>query len=59
MLQSLAVISAICVLTIRAGWALQAALERVFRDRRQKQTLKTVLNLGTRLVRFSAWLLQD
>jgi small-conductance mechanosensitive channel len=49
-LQSLAIIAAICVLTILAGWGLQVALERVFRDRRQKQTLKTVLNLGTQLV---------
>jgi len=49
-LQSLAIIAAICVLTILAGWSLQIALERVFRDRRQKQTLKTVLNLGTQLV---------
>jgi len=37
-LQSLAVIAAIYVLMILAGWGLQAALERVFRDRRQKQT---------------------
>jgi small-conductance mechanosensitive channel len=29
---------------------LQLALERIFRDRRQKQTLKTVLNLGTQVV---------
>lgn len=50
MLQSLAMIAAICVLTILAGWGLQVALERVLRDRRQKQTLKTVLNLGTQLV---------
>jgi small-conductance mechanosensitive channel len=50
MLQSLAVIAAICVLTILAGWGLQVTLERVFRDRRQKQTLKTVLNLSTQLV---------
>ena len=49
-LQSLAMIAAICVLTMLAGWGLQVALERVFRDRRQKQTLKTVLNLGTQLV---------
>ena len=49
-LQSLAVIAAICVLTMLAGWGLQVALERVFRDRRQKQTLKTVLNLGTQVV---------
>ena len=32
-LQSLAVIAAICVLTMLAGWGLQVALERVFRDR--------------------------
>jgi len=50
MLKSLAVIAAICLLTILAGWGLQVALERVFRDRRQKQTLKTVLNLGTQVV---------
>lgn len=52
LLQSLAVIAAICVLTLLAGWALQLALERIFRDRRQKHTLKTVLNLGTQLVGF-------
>lgn len=50
MLKSLAVIAAICLLTILAGWGLQTAMERVFRDRRQKQTLKTVLNLGTQVV---------
>ena len=49
-LQSLAIIAAICVLTLLAGWGLQVALERVFRDRRQKQTLKTILNLSTQLV---------
>jgi small-conductance mechanosensitive channel len=48
--QSLALIAAICILVILAGWALQLALERVVRDPRQKQTLKTVLNLGTQLV---------
>jgi small-conductance mechanosensitive channel len=52
LLQSLAVIMAIAVLTLLAGWGLQVALERVFRDRRQKQTLKTVLNLGTQLAGF-------
>ena len=50
MLQSLAVIAAICVLTILAGWFVQVALERMFHERRQKQTLKTVLNLSTQLV---------
>jgi small-conductance mechanosensitive channel len=49
-LESLSVIAAICLLTMLAGWGLQVALERVFRDRRQKQTLKTVLNLGTQVV---------
>ena len=49
-LQSFSIIAAICVLTLLAGWGLQVALERVFRDRRQKQTLKTILNLTTQLV---------
>jgi hypothetical protein len=49
-LRSLALIAAICMLVILAGWALQLALERMIRDPRQKQTLKTVLNLGTQLV---------
>ena len=49
-LQSLAWIAAICILVILAGWALQLALEKMVRDPRQKQTLKTVLNLGTQLL---------
>jgi hypothetical protein len=49
-LQSLAFIAAICVVVILAGWALQLALEKMVHDPRQKQTLKTVLNLGTQLV---------
>jgi small-conductance mechanosensitive channel len=49
-LQSLALLAAICIFVILAGWALQLALERVVRDPRQRQTLKTVLNLGTQLV---------
>jgi small-conductance mechanosensitive channel len=49
-LQSLALLSAICILVILAGWALQLALQRIVRDPRQRQTLKTVLNLGTQLV---------
>lgn len=52
LLQSLAIIAAIGVLTLLAGWALQLALERILRDHRQKHTLKTVLNLGTQLVGF-------
>src|SRR6266436_2544440 len=49
-LQSLALIAAICILVILAGWGLQLALERIVHDSRQKQTLKTVLSLGTQLV---------
>jgi small-conductance mechanosensitive channel len=49
-LQSLAWLAAICILVILAGWGLQLALERIVHDLRQKQTLKTVLNLGTQLV---------
>jgi small-conductance mechanosensitive channel len=49
-LQSLALVAAICILVILAGWGLQLALERIVHDPRQKQTLKTVLNLGTQLV---------
>ncbi len=49
-LRSLAWIAGICVLVILAGWALQVGLEKMVRDPRQKQTLKTVLNLGTQLV---------
>jgi small-conductance mechanosensitive channel len=49
-LRSLAWIAAICMLVILAGWALQQALEKMVHDPRQKQTLKTVLNLGTQLV---------
>ncbi|MEY2414479.1 MAG: hypothetical protein QOD84_3085 [Acidobacteriaceae bacterium] len=49
-LRSLALITAIWLLVILAGWALQLALEKVVRDPRQKQTLKTVLNLGTQAV---------
>ena len=50
MLQSLAWLAAICILVILAGWGLQVALERIIHDPRQKQTLKTVLNLGMQLV---------
>src|SRR6266576_5370182 len=49
-LRSLALIAAICLLVILAGWALQLVLEKMVRDARQKQTLKTVLNLGTQLI---------
>jgi small-conductance mechanosensitive channel len=49
-LQSLALLIAICMLVILAGWALQLALQKMVHDPRQKQTLQTVLNLGTQLV---------
>ena len=49
-LRSLALIGAICMLVILASWGLQLALEKMVRDPRQKQTLKTVLNLGTQVV---------
>jgi len=49
-LQSLAWLAGIFILVILAGWALQLALERIVGDPRQRQTLKTVLNLGTQLV---------
>jgi small-conductance mechanosensitive channel len=56
-LQSLALIAAICVLTILASWVLPLALKKVIHDPRQKQTLKTVVNLGTQLVGLSLILL--
>src|SRR4029077_3975853 len=49
-LQSLAMLAAICILVILAGWGLQVAMQRFVRDPRQRQTLRTVLNLGTQLV---------
>jgi hypothetical protein len=49
-LRALALIAAICTLVMLASWALQLGLEKMVRDPRQKQTLKTVLNLGTQLV---------
>jgi len=52
LLQSLAIIAALCVLTLLIGWALHQALEKFLRDHRQRQTLKTVVNLGTQLVGF-------
>jgi small-conductance mechanosensitive channel len=46
-LRSAALIAAICLLTILAGWTLQLALAKMVHDPRQKQTLSTVLSLGT------------
>jgi small-conductance mechanosensitive channel len=48
-LGSVAWIAAICLLTILAGWTLQLALQKIVHDVRQRQTLKTVLNLGTQV----------
>jgi small-conductance mechanosensitive channel len=48
-LQSVAMIALICILVILAGWGLQVAMERMVRDPRQRQTLNTVLSLGTQL----------
>lgn len=50
MLQSLTLIATILLLMILAGWGLQVTLDRMWRDRRQKQTLRTILNLGTQLI---------
>jgi small-conductance mechanosensitive channel len=50
MFRSLALIATIVLLTILAGWALQLALERMSRDRRQRATLRSILNLGTQLI---------
>jgi small-conductance mechanosensitive channel len=50
MLQSLTSIAIIFLLTILAGWGLQVALDRMWRDRRQKQTVRTILNLGTQVI---------
>ena len=49
-LQSLAFLAAVSILAILSGWGLQLALERIVHDSRQKQTLKTVVNVGTQLV---------
>ena len=46
-LRSVALIAAICLFTILAGWTLQFALAKIVHDPRQKQTLSTVLGLGT------------
>jgi small-conductance mechanosensitive channel len=50
MLQSLAWIAAIVLLTTLAGWLLELTLERMSRDRRQKETLRTVLDLSTEVI---------
>jgi small-conductance mechanosensitive channel len=50
MLQSLIWIATIFLLTLLAGWALDVALDRMSPDRRQRQTLRTILNVGTQLI---------
>jgi small-conductance mechanosensitive channel len=50
MLQSLTMIATIVLLTILAGWALQAAFDRISGDRRQRQALRIILNLGTQVI---------
>jgi small-conductance mechanosensitive channel len=50
MLRSLMSIAVISLLTLVAGWALGLALDRTSQDRRQKQMLRTILNLGTQLI---------
>ena len=49
-LQSLTLIATILVLTLVGGWGLQVVLNRMWPDSRQKQTLRTILNLGTQLI---------
>jgi small-conductance mechanosensitive channel len=50
MLQSLTMIATIVLLTILAGWALQAAFDRISGDRRQRQALRIILNLITQVI---------
>jgi small-conductance mechanosensitive channel len=49
-LQSLSWIAIIVLLTILGGWGLQAMFDRMSRDRRQRQALRIILNLGTQVV---------
>jgi small-conductance mechanosensitive channel len=49
-LRSLSLIATIVLLTILAGWGLQAAFDRISRDRRQRQALRIILNLSTQLI---------
>jgi small-conductance mechanosensitive channel len=46
-MRSVALIAAVCLLTILAGSTLQYALAKMVHDSRQNQTLSTVLSLGT------------
>lgn len=48
-LESLTLIAAIVLLTVLTNWALQVAFDRISHDRRQRQTLRIILNLATQL----------
>jgi small-conductance mechanosensitive channel len=50
MLNSLALIAAIFLSSILAGWALGLLLDRMSQDRRHTETLRTIVNLGTQLI---------
>ena len=50
MLQSLTLITAILLVTLLTSWGLQAGFDRLSSDPRQRQTLRTVLNLGMQLI---------
>ncbi len=49
-LRSLSWIAVIVLLTILGGWGLQAAFDRISGDRRQRQALRIILNLGTQVI---------
>ena len=50
MLQSLALLATVFLLTLVTGWSLELLLNRMSRDARQRQTLRTILNVCTHLV---------
>jgi small-conductance mechanosensitive channel len=49
-LESMALIAAIFLSTMLAGWALQLILDRMSGDPRQRQTLRMILSWGTQLI---------
>jgi small-conductance mechanosensitive channel len=50
MLQSFTLIALIIFLTVLAGWGLQVIFDRMSQDRRQRQTLRIILNLATQVL---------
>ncbi len=50
MLQSMVAVASIVLLTLLVGWGLQRMLDRMSTERRQKQTLRTILDLATQLI---------